>query len=146
MPSLYPQINLPTLVAPRSNATTPENKIAPKFDWDTGEFVFDSAGRAVPADDKDRFETWCLKVCSTERNTRLAYSDKVGVEFEGLPQMSDPEAVKSTIIRTITEAILVHPQAEWVKNFSFGRAGDELQVSFEVKGKGFEESNLTVTY
>ena len=145
MPQLYPTINLPSLVAP---PTTPKDRKylpAPYFDWQAGDFTFDSAGRPIMADGKTAFEDWCIKVCATERGTRLAYSDKIGTEFEAVIHMSDPEAVKSSVIRTITESILVHPAAEYVKDFSFKVTGDNLYVTFTVKGKAWAEaSQLTV--
>lgn len=146
MPQLYPTINLPTLVAP---PVTPRDKKylpAPAFNFEAGDFLLDSAGRPIMADGKTAFEDWCIKVCATERNTRLAYSDKIGTEFEALIHEPDPEAVKSSVIRTITESILVHPAAEYVKDFSFKAEGDNLYVSFLVKGKDWAEaSQLTVS-
>ena len=87
---------------------------------------------------KETFETWCLKVCITERGTRLAYSDKIGTEFAALAGIDDNERVKSSIIRTITESLMVHPQTAWVKNFRFRTEADKLFVSFDVKGKDFD--------
>ena len=74
----------------------------------------------------------------------MAYTDRFGVEFNELAGMNDNEAVKSKIIRTITEAIMAHPQTAWVKNFSFKIVADSVQVSFTVKGKDFDESNLSI--
>lgn len=145
MPSLYPTISLPTLVAPPTTPSERKYLPAPFFDLESGDFLFDSAGRFIFADGKEAFEQWCVKVCATERGTRLAYSDKVGTEFEAAMHMSDPEAVKSSIIRTITESIMVHPAAEYVKDFQFRMSGDNLYVTFTVKGKPWAEaSQLTV--
>lgn len=141
MPSLFPQINLPTLVAP---PTTPDDKKylpAPAFNFETGDFVFDGAGRMVMADGKTAFEDWCLKVCGTERGTKLAYSTDIGTEFEALRQESDPNFVRSSIIRTITETILVHPAAEYIKKFSFEMEGDHFYVKFMVKGRDWAEAS-----
>ena len=146
MPNLFPTFNLPTLAI----STAPKTKRyyqSPSFDFETGDFLVDNAGRFVFADGRETFEQWCLKVCMTERGTRLAYSDKIGTEFEAAIHFTDPAAVKSSIIRTISESILVHPAAEYVKNFQFKSEGDELQVSFDVKGRDFDDaSRLTVTY
>lgn len=147
MPQLYPTINLPPLMAPRSQPAQKVYKIAPYFSFEVGDFLFDSAGRPVMASGKETFEAWCIKVCATERGTRLAYSDKIGTEFESAMKEPDPNAVKSSIVRTITESILVNPVAEWVKNFSFASEGEHLRVSFEVKGRPWADaSELTVTY
>lgn len=147
MPNLYPTINLPTLVSPRSQATEKKYRLAPKFDFERGEFLFDGAGRIIIADGKETFEQWCLKTCMTARGSRLAYSDKIGTEFFSATKEPDPAAVRSAIIRTITETILVNPAAEYVKDFEFDGSGDELHVSFSVKGRNWAEaSRLTLTY
>ena len=138
MAKIYPEISLPTLVAPRSRATVRTNRVAPFFNWLTGEFEFNPNGSPRMATPKETYETWCIKVCSTERGTRLAYSDKIGTEFAALAGVNDNERVKSSIIRTITESLMVHPQTAWVKNFSFRAAGDNLWVSFDVQGKNFD--------
>ena len=146
MPNLFPTFNLPTL----NISTAPKTKRyyqSPSFDFETGDFLIDRAGRPIMSDGRETFEQWCLKVCMTERGTRLAYSDKIGTEFEAAIHFTDPAAVKSSIIRTISESILVHPAAEYVKNFQFKSEGDSLQVSFDVKSRDFDDaSRLTVAY
>ncbi len=144
MPNIYQTLNLPSLIQPRSSA---QKNYFPSiaFDFESGDFLFDRAGRPIIANEKETFEQWCLKTCMTERGTRLSYSDKIGCEWEAAMKESDAEAVKSSIIRTITETILTNPAAEWVKNFSFEAAGDELKVSFDVKGRAWlESSRLTI--
>ena len=60
-------------------------------------------------------------------------------------KMPTIDAVKSAIIRTVTETIMTNPCAEWVKNFEFEVEGDELHVSFEVKGKEWQDAiSLTI--
>lgn len=135
---IYPEINLPTLLTPRKSSKYTQ-KISPKFDWNTGEFLFSPGGKIKMSTPEETFEQWCVKVCTTERFSRLAYSDKYGVELEKISTMSDIEAAKSEIIRTITEAIMVHPQTELVKNFSFKVVADSIWVSFDVKAKSFDK-------
>ena len=146
MPNLFPTFNLPTL----SISTAPKTKRyyqSPSFDFETGDFLIDRAGRPIMSDGRETFEQWCLKVCMTERGTRLAYSDKIGTEFEAAMKEPDQDAVKSSVVRTITETILVNPAAEWVKNFSFRSEADSLWVTFEVKGRPWAEAGtLTVRY
>ena len=147
MPQLYPTITLPTLMAPRSQPSQKVYKVAPYFSFEVGDFLFDNAGRVIMADGKETFEQWCIKACSTERGTKLAYSDKIGTEFEAAMKEPDQDAVKSSVVRTITETILVNPVAEWVKNFSFTTEGDSLWGTFEVKGRAWAEAGtLTVRY
>lgn len=143
--SIYPEINLPMIAIPRSHRDVKYHG-APNFDYTTGDFVTDGHGRMLLDDGKTAFEKWCLKTCMVERRTRLAYSDKVGIEFETLPKKSSPEAVKSALIRTLTEAILCHPAAEYVKNFRFELEGDNLRVTFDVKGRDLPVSTISVVY
>ena len=70
----------------------------------------------------------------------------VANKFETASKKTSPEAVKSALIRTLAEAILVHPAAEYVKNFSFEFEGDNLRVTFDVKGRDLPEITLTVVY
>ena len=145
MPSLYPQIKLPTLIKPRAVAHTQKYYPAPAFNFETGDFIFDGAGRMVMTDEKTAFEDWAIKVCSTERGAHLAYSGKIGCEWHKVMKENDYAAVQSSIVRTITETIMINPAAEWVKNFEFEGSGDELKVSFDVKGKNWlDASRLTI--
>ena len=118
---------------PQISDSEKKYRSAPLFDFQTGDFVRDGAGRIVMADGKEAFAQWCLKVCVTERGTKLAYSDKIGTEIMSAVKESDAESVKSSIERTI--------------NFSFSIDGDHLFVDFVVKGKNWaEEIALKVGY
>lgn len=146
MPNLFPTFNLPT-ITPRSAPTARRYYQSPYFDFESGDFVFEPSGKIKMATGREAFEQWCLKVCMTERGTRLAYSTDIGTEFEAAMKMPSVEAVKSSVVRTITESIMCHPCAEWVKNFVFRAAGDSLWVTFDVKGRDWAESStLTVKY
>ncbi len=147
MPNLYPTVNLPSLMKPQVADSEKKYRSAPLFDFEKGDFVKDGANRIVFADGKEAFAAWCLKVCVTERGTKLAYSDKIGTEIMSAIKEPDAESVKSSIERTITEALMVNPATEYVKNFSFSIDGDHLFVSFVVKGKNWaEEMALKVGY
>ena len=143
--SIYPTISLPRLIAP--SATRQQKNLTeglqPSFDFLSGEFLFGEGGRPILINKQNAFEQWVLKVCMTERNTRLAYSDKIGVEFMRLAKLNDRAAIKSSIVRTLTEAIMIHPRAKWVKGFSFTMEADSVWVSFEVRSD-YGESRLKV--
>ena len=81
MASLYPEINLPTIIVPQT-VRRKKYSPAPSFDFATGDFKLDSHGRMILDDGQEAFEKWCMKTCMVERGTRLAYSDKIGIEFE----------------------------------------------------------------
>ena len=132
MANIYPEINLPQLATPRTLTPAALNKIAPFFDFDSGEFKFSTKGEMILADSRETFEQWAIKAVMTERGTRLAYSEKIGAEMETAMKMKSIDAVKSSIVRTVTETILTHPRARAVKNFLFSAEADRLQVSFDV--------------
>ncbi|MCD8011657.1 MAG: DUF2634 domain-containing protein [Lachnospiraceae bacterium] len=116
------------------------------FDFEKGDFVRDGANRMVVAEGKDVFLQWCLKTVATERDAFLAYSTDIGTEFEELRDVPDRESRESEIERMITEALLVHPACEYVRNFEFEHEGDETWVTFTVKGYPWEEDDsLTVS-
>lgn len=139
-------MRLPT-ITPRSKPLVRRYYPAPYFDFESGDFVFLPDGKIKMAIGREAFEQWCLKVCMTERGTRLAYSTDIGTEFEAAMKMPSVEAVKSSVVRTITESIMCHPCAEWVKNFIFRAEGDSLWVTFDVKGRDWSEAGtLTVKY
>ena len=147
MPNLYPTVNLPTISAPQRAREEEIYKPAPLFDFEAGDFVLDGAGRPVMATGREAYIQWCMKVCVTERNTKMAYSDKIGTELIAATKESGRQAVQSAIIRTITEALMVHPATEYVRYFKFKWDGDHLRIEFRVKGKKwFEEDILTVIY
>lgn len=143
--SIYPTISLPRLIAPSATRQQKNLKegLQPSFDFLSGEFLFGEGGRPILINKQNAFEQWVLKVCMTERNTRLAYSDRIGVEFMRLATINDREAIKSSIVRTLTEAIMIHPRAKSVKDFSFTMEADSVWVSFEVRSD-YGESRLKV--
>lgn len=146
--SLYPTFNLPAVVADNERPKKRSYKQSFFFDYEVGDFLRDGANRFVLAEGREAFCQWCLKQCATERGTKLAYSDKIGVEIvRAAKEENDIAAVESAIQRTITEALMVNPETEYVKNFQFSWNGaDRLQVSFVVKGHEWDEDTLTVTY
>ena len=76
---------------------------------------------------------WCLKVASTERLSCLAYSDDIGTGLTTWQKYRTEKSRESEIERTITEALLVHPATEYVRDFEFTHEGDETYCSFVVK-------------
>ena len=86
-----------------------------------------------------------MKVVNTERWACLAYPDSIGTEMESALKEKTNAAVESAVERTITEALLVNPRTEYVREFEFTWNGDELLCSFVVKGINWEEIPLSVT-
>ena len=137
---LFPTFDLPDI--PEEDED--EEKYYPSvfFDYEKGDFVLDGAHRMVKAEGYEAWIQWCLKVVGTERDSFLAYSEDIGTEFEDLANVPEWEARESEIEETITEALLVHPCTEWVRDFEFEHEPDACRVTFTVKGYGWDEQVL----
>ena len=80
----------------------------------------------------------------TERYDCAAYPDEIGTELaEALAEDSE-KAVESAIERTITEALMVNPRSEYVRNFEFVWSGEAISVSFTVKGVDTDEFKVSI--
>lgn len=142
---LFPVFDLPQ---EPDIAQEQEEKYRPSvyFDFATGDFLRDGANRIVPSTGHEAWLQWCQKIVSTERESCLCYGDDIGTEFEELNDLEDGETVESEIERTITEALLVHPATEWVRNFEFERDGEAIHVAFDLKGYPWEDiDTLAIT-
>lgn len=145
--SLYPTFDLPKIVNTETPAEKRKYKQSMQFDFSTGDFARDGAGRPVLCSGKEAWLAWCLKAVMTERKTRLAYSGKIGTEMREAQKQPNAAAVQSAIERTITEALMVNPLTEYVRGFAFDWQGsDELSVTFIVKGQDWEEQALSLRY
>jgi len=136
---LFPVFDLPEI--PDNPEYDERYKPSVFFDFEKGDFVRDGANKLVPANGKEAYIQWCLKVIATERETCLAYGSDIGTEFEEMDE-SDRESTESEIERTITETLLVHPATEYVRDFSFSHDPGEIRVSFLVKGYPWEDEEL----
>lgn len=111
-----------------------------KWNFETGDFARDSANRMVECDGKEAFMTWCYKVVQTERYACLAYPSSIGVEMEKALAENNEKTVESMIQRTITDALMVNPRTEYVRDFNFSREADVLHCSFTVKGINWNDT------
>lgn len=116
------------------------------FDFDKGDFRLDGAHNMTESTGYETYMQWCRKVVVTERDQFLAYSTDIGTELEEALQNTDRDIIESAIEDTITEAIMVNSHTEYVNNFSFTWGSDSLTVDFTVKGKEWDETDMSVTY
>jgi len=114
------------------------------FDFEKGDFVLDGAHRMVLASGREAYAQWCMKIIDTEREEFAAYSDDIGTEFEEIEDDGDRLTKESEIQSTITDALMVHPATEYVRDFVFEHLPDSCLVSFVVKGFDWEEQLLSV--
>ena len=97
------------------------------------------ANRVVECSGREAFAIWCFKIAQTERYRCLAYPDIIGTEMERAMDNDDEKTVESMVQRTITDALMVNPRTEEVREFKFTWNGDDMHCSFRVKGIDWDE-------
>ena len=140
MASLFPVFDTPEVI----DSSAEKQKYDPSvyFDFERGDFRRDGANKMVVADGKTAFIQWCRKMVETERFTCLAYGTDIGTEMYDALSKGDHSAVESSVERTITEALMVNPKTEYVREFEFTWQNEGLLVTFVVKGKEYDEQKL----
>lgn len=140
---LFPVFEMPEI---GTSKTAVENKYKQSvaFDYSAGDFQRDGANKLVVSNGKDTYIQWCIKTAMTERYDHMAYSGNIGIELEEAMQEGTTDAVKSSVERTITEALMVNIHTEYVRNFVFVKQGDHIECSFTVKGKDWEEQQISI--
>jgi len=130
MPNLYPVFDMPDLVEQQQTEPVPQYGKSWLFDFEKGDFVTDGAGRVVEADGHTAWVQWCVKAVLTERFAHVIYSTDYGSEIEQALKQPSRKAVEAELERVITEALLVDPRTELVKDFAFQWEGNAVKVSF----------------
>lgn len=140
---LFPVFDVPQISTP---APPEEQKYKPSvyFDYVLGDFRRDGANKLVVVDGREAWMQWCIKTVVTERLDRMSYSSDIGAELEEALKQADTEAVESALERTITEALMVNPKTEYVRDFQFTWDSDGLHCEFTIKGKEWEEQRIGV--
>lgn len=136
MPQLLPVFDVPDMIDEDAQYDR-EYRRSMKWDPEKGDFVRDGANRIAECDGMEAYVIWCFKVAQTERYRCLAYPAYIGTELESATD-DDREVVQSMAERTITDALLVNPRTEYVRDFVFEWDADALHVTFTVKGVGME--------
>jgi len=140
---LFPVFDVPQVSI---QTKTEEKKYKRSLAWDMekGDFIVDGANRIVESKGREAYQTWCIKAVQTERYTCLAYPGAIGTEMEESMKQPTQEATKSHVERTISEALLVNPKTEYVRDFVFTWEADKVRCNFTVKGKDLEEFTLSI--
>ena len=138
---LYPVFEVPDFVAKKNEENRKQQyKPSVYFDYATGDFRLDGAGRMAGASGREAYMQWCIKTVMTERDVFLAYSTKYGAELETSLAQSDRASVEASLERTITEAIMANPKTEYCRDFTFTwPEPDSCDCEFVVKGRGYDE-------
>lgn len=132
MANLYPVFEMPELIEQQQTQPEPEYPESYLFDFEKGDFVWDTAGRIAVVDGHWAWAQGCVKTVLTERFAYLAYSGNYGVEIDEALKQPTRAAVETEVERTITEALLADPRTYAVRDFSFEWRGNEMYVSFTV--------------
>lgn len=140
---LFPVFDVPEIKTP-AQPEREHYRPSVYFDFSTGDFIRDGANRMVEAEGKEAYMQWCIKVVATERDACLAYSTRIGTEMEYAAAQPDHESVEASVERTITEALMVNPKTEYVREFEFTWNGTNLYGEFTVKGRDLDEIKLSV--
>lgn len=138
MAGLFPVVDIPGFIE-ESAAYDKTYKRSAKWNLETGDFVRDGANRVVGCDGREAYTVWCSKIAQTERYRCRAYPDSIGTEMEAAMADSDEKTVESMVQRTVTDALMVNPRTEWVKDFEFEWNGDAMKCVFFVKGVDWDE-------
>lgn len=141
--SLFPVVEVPEFISENTEYDI-QYKRSVRWDPAKGDFVRDGANRMVECDGREAFAIWCFKIAQTERYRCLAYPDSIGTEMERAMDNDDEKTVESMVQRTITDALMVNPRTEYVRDFVFEWNGDNMHCTFKVKGISWDEI-VTIT-
>lgn len=141
--TLYPVFDIPALTIPEPDSDIRYRKSA-AWDLKKGDFVRDPTGKVQESTGRDNYMVWCIKTSLTERYTCEAYPDNLGAELEEAKRQKTEAATELMLERTIRESIMTNPRTEYVRGFLFDWQGDQLNVTFTVKGQDLEEFTVTI--
>lgn len=129
MAQLFPTFDVPEVSVPSAN-NLPEYPVSYKYDFENSDFVIDGAGRLVEISGHEAWVQWCVMSVMTERFEALVFDASMGVDYDGMKQQPNRETRQAWLEREITEALLVDPRTESVRDFTFTWPGDAVYVGF----------------
>ena len=144
MSDLFPVFEVPKIIASEDDLV--KQRAGMSFDFETGDFKLDNAGRIETATPYEVWAQWCLKTVYTQRWAYLGYSDQIGVELEEAFNQEDNAAKESYIEYTISEALLADPynRTKRVYDFNFNWETDSVKVTFVISGIWDNDYTMTV--
>lgn len=114
------------------------------WDVEKGDFILDGKNRMEVCNGMEGFKVWCCKMALTQRYACFAYPDEIGTELEEALNEPEEKAVQSALERTITEALMVNPRTEYVRDFVFEWEGGSVSCAFIVKGIEGDEFEIKI--
>jgi hypothetical protein len=143
--NLYPVFEIPDMSAQTQDSRATYGK-SWQFDFETGTFVTNGGNRMVEADEAAALMQWCIGACMTPRGEYLAYSNQYGIDIDEVRNQPTRKAMELALERTITEAILINPRIDSVKEFRFEWCADGVYVSFEIQSKVGDSQLIGIPY
>ncbi len=146
--TLFPVFDVPSALAENSDPASDKYKIAPLWDFQTGDFVTDETGRILYGSSYDSWVLWCKKTILTQRGAYMAYSNNLGTEADEAFKEPDRFAVESAFERTITEALLADPlgRTAQVNSFEFLWNTDSISIHCTVFGTDGNSAEIDVDF
>ena len=145
MSNLYPVFEVPAILE-----ETKKNEAIYKgsyfFDFATGDFALDGAGRVMPATGYDAWRQWCIKTIATQRNAYYNYTAGLGIEGEEALAHKSAALQQLALETTITEALLADPYGRTVevRDFVWTRGVDRLRMQCTIVGQ--DDKTATIEY
>lgn len=147
MPNLYPEFDESAMEEAGINTEENPFKLAPYFDYETGDFVRQSGNKIRYASGIEAWEQWCMKAVMTKRYATLAYTDDYGSEILNALRSENREEAKSIIERTITETLMVDRRTDHIESIEFLElSSDGLEVEIVVVSIEGEAINFKVRW
>lgn len=140
---LFPVVESPEFIQ-ESDRLDSEYRYTVAWDVEKGDFVLDGKNRMQTCNGVEGYRVWCCKTALTQRYACSAYPDEIGAELDEALAETDEKAVQSALERTITEALMVNPRTEYVRDFVFIWNGDNVSCSFIVKGVEGNEFQVNI--
>ena len=135
--NLFPVFDVPATLA-SEQPSIQRYRPAPLWDLEQGDFVTDGARKMLYGNGFDAWVLWCVKTIMTQRWAHLGYSSNAGIEATEVFAETNQQAAESTLVRTVTEALLADPMGRTtqVRNFRFtwDGGGESLLLECDILG------------
>jgi hypothetical protein len=121
--------NIPRLPSTAEPTPVVPYGVGPAFDFNTGEFVTDAAGRIVMVDGYRTWVQWVAKAAITQRGVYPIYPPSYGADLAEAMAQPTPDTARVAITRAIRESVTANPQTKAVENLIAVPAGEGADIS-----------------
>ena len=123
-------------------------KLAPYFDFKSGDFVLNGKGQIITADGVTGYTQWCETVLATDRYNHESYTPDIGIDYNQVFAASSREEAETILESEITEALECDPygRTKYVQNVICEWVGpDAIDVTVEVVALDNEIVTINMT-